>query len=1054
VRPLSRPEALRPLASDDLAPGTATEVSRCRGDHVRSVMRTVTGRRSLTFIALMAKNRVTTAPTAQRNSTERAAPRGAPPGSVPGQGNAPAVSGPIGMTGTGSVGIGPSTSSLRLAGGAPPAPGSNGPLPGPFTLAAPLAQAALAKGDPAGTGSLPLRGRTPDRPGGPAGRVWGRVRELGRGWTGGLERRWIRGQEQGQGTEPRHDPGHRAGAQRGAGPTGNPIGGPVAGPIGDPGPRDFSPFGEPVARDGGPAGNPFGGALGPAGNPFGGPAGPVDDTLGASSRSRPPLPTRRSTRPQAASGQPPKAMAPTAGPGMPAAGRPPALPAAAMPAAPVPTDVWTQAPPADRWSPIPASAPSAPSSPAAAPAWEPFGAPTRQPLEARPQQPLQARPQQPLQPRPQQPLQPRPQQPLEARSQQPLEARSPDRSPPGRRARTGRTNSGRSHRAGAQEGPGRAAQPAEHAPQTRRARAAADLRQPARPAGQPEQVTGAQPSGRPERVARRRPSSQPEQVTGAQPSGRPERGARRRPSGRPKQSARRRPSAQPEQVARRWRTVATATVVLSLVAVVALWLSGGADVDLLGALRMADVAAGVVSLGRLAGLVATDLLMVQVLLMARIPVIERSFGQSELTRRHRSLGIVSFSLLLVHIALVTLGEGGHSGLDPIGQLLEFVHDYPGVLLATVGTAVLVLVVLTSRPLRHRLRYEAWHALHLGTYAAVALVIPHELLSGRDFGTLPVARAYWWALTGSALGAVLVWRVGRPLQLTLRHRLVVEEVVVEAPDVVSVHLSGRNLDRLRVAPGQFFTWRFLQGWWGWTRRHPFSLSAAPTADRLRITVKDVGAGTHRIATLRPGTRVTVGGPLGRLHAGVRTRRQVTLLAGGIGITPLRALLEDLDAAPGELTLLYRASSTEDVVFADELRALADARGAQVHLLVGPRRVLRRGSSWLPESAGSIGDVEALESLAPGIAGHDVYVCGPDPWLETVVGCLHRAGVPAGQIHSERFSWSDPGSPRPQAATRPADATLRPADLTGQALERPLRQARRAGWRFLRTTRPAR
>ena len=70
----------------------------------------------------------------------------------------------------------------------------------------------------------------------------------------------------------------------------------------------------------------------------------------------------------------------------------------------------------------------------------------------------------------------------------------------------------------------------------------------------------------------------------------------------------------------------------------------------------------------------------------------------------------------------------------------------------------------------------------------------------------------------------------------------------------------------------------------------SVSAAPDGHSLQISVAAAGDGTRRLATMRPGTRVLVEGPYGRLHEGVRTRRGVLLLAAGIGIAPMKALLE--------------------------------------------------------------------------------------------------------------------------------------------------------------------
>jgi ferredoxin-NADP reductase len=214
------------------------------------------------------------------------------------------------------------------------------------------------------------------------------------------------------------------------------------------------------------------------------------------------------------------------------------------------------------------------------------------------------------------------------------------------------------------------------------------------------------------------------------------------------------------------------------------------------------------------------------------------------------------------------------------------------------------------------------------------------------------------------------------------------------------MHGRNLHRLPVAAGQFFTWRFLTGP-GWMRGHPYSLSAAPTGDTLRITVKDLGDGSRALASLRPGTRVAVEGPYGRMHAGVRARRKVTLLAGGIGVTPLRALLEELPQGPGDVTLVYRASTPQELVFKEELDTLVASRGARVFYAIGPRIAGR--ASWLPRQAAGLSDAEALRQLVPDVADNDVYLCGADAWMQAARQAALDAGVPPERIHLERFSW---------------------------------------------------
>ncbi len=77
-----------------------------------------------------------------------------------------------------------------------------------------------------------------------------------------------------------------------------------------------------------------------------------------------------------------------------------------------------------------------------------------------------------------------------------------------------------------------------------------------------------------------------------------------------------------------------------------------------------------------------------------------------------------------------------------------------------------------------------------------------------------------------------------------------------------------------------------------------------------------------------------GPYGAVTAERRTRRDVLLVAGGVGITPLRALFETVPLAPGQdLLLLYRARDIADVLFRDELDRIAWHRGARVHYLLG-------------------------------------------------------------------------------------------------------------------------
>jgi predicted ferric reductase len=448
-------------------------------------------------------------------------------------------------------------------------------------------------------------------------------------------------------------------------------------------------------------------------------------------------------------------------------------------------------------------------------------------------------------------------------------------------------------------------------------------------------------------------------------------------------------------VPRWWRDASAAAGWGVLLVVAALWVAGG------GVQELGSLSGALTSTGRLTGLVASALLLLQVFLMARVPWVEQAWGQDELARTHRLVGFTSFTLMLAHIVLITLGYAAGSSPGLWGTVVDLVVSYPGMLLAVAGTAALVMVVVTSvRRARRRLRYESWHLIHLYGYLGAGLALPHQLWTGTDFLASRPATVFWWGLYAVCAGAVLLFRVGLPTWRSLAGPLRVVDVRAEAPGITTVTVAGQGLRRMPVRAGQFFQWRFLDGP-GWSRANPYSLSAAPDGRTLRFTAAHVGDGSARLAELTPGTRVLVEGPYGRLHQGVRTRRKVLLMGSGIGITPLRALLEDLDQAPGDVTVVHRVHGGADAVLGNELAALAAARGARYLLVEGPR--LRERASWLPAQAAHLTDVQALRQLVPDVADHDVYVCGADGWMTAVETAAVAAGVPADRVHLERFSY---------------------------------------------------
>jgi predicted ferric reductase len=297
-------------------------------------------------------------------------------------------------------------------------------------------------------------------------------------------------------------------------------------------------------------------------------------------------------------------------------------------------------------------------------------------------------------------------------------------------------------------------------------------------------------------------------------------------------------------------------------------------------------------------------------------------------------------------------------------------------------------VASARAARRRLSYERWHAVHLLTYVAVALSFLHQL-AGPDLAGHRVLQVAWALLYVHVFGLLLRYRVITPLRQAARHRMRVAAVVAEGPGVVSIVVEGRHLDELEAEAGQFFRWRFLTPD-HWLNAHPFSLSAPPTDGRLRLTVKALGDGSTQLRDLSVGTWIVAEGPYGVMTSGRRTRHDVLLIAGGVGITPMRALFETLPREPWQdILLLYRARGPEDLLFRDELDEIARRRGARVHYLLGEDHACLSAPS--------------LRHLVPDLEGRDVYLCGPPGLSGAVRKALRVAGHPPELLHEERFAW---------------------------------------------------
>ena len=427
-------------------------------------------------------------------------------------------------------------------------------------------------------------------------------------------------------------------------------------------------------------------------------------------------------------------------------------------------------------------------------------------------------------------------------------------------------------------------------------------------------------------------------------------------------------------------------------------------------------------LGRLTAFLAGYAALIEVMLLARIPFLERLAGFDRLTIWHRWTGHAVIYLALTHVLCTVWGYAKQDGVSWFQEYWNWLtlpqprapgsftgsvgsgsgpvlsinggppttSPYPGIITATVGTFLLVAVLVTSLVIvRRKLSYEWWYAIHFTAYAGIALAWFHMIPDGNELIADVNAANYWRALFFFALAIVVWYRLLRPIINTFRYGIKVTEVINEGPEIVSLRLSGRGLDRLGTKAGQFYFWRFFtKGFW--YTQHPFSLSEAPKGDRFRITIKNLGDHSARFGEIPVGTRVFAEGPFGVFTEDSRTEDKALLIAGGIGITPVRALLEEMD---GDVIALYRVVSSDDLVFADELDEIAERRHVKVSYVVGDH-ASGEGRDLLSPTH--------LRELVPDIAERDVFICGPTGMIDSIVPNLRRANVPRQHLHVERFA----------------------------------------------------
>jgi len=439
-----------------------------------------------------------------------------------------------------------------------------------------------------------------------------------------------------------------------------------------------------------------------------------------------------------------------------------------------------------------------------------------------------------------------------------------------------------------------------------------------------------------------------------------------------------------------WNIILYILLGLNIITIITFWLIGSARSFSLG------FGFSLIAIGRLLGLSAVFLVLLQVLLIGRTIWVEQLFGLDKLSRLHHRSGTYAIYLILLHPIFITAGYAINSKTAFFSQLIIFITTWKYVLLAALALLLFAAIVIISLVIvRNRLKYETWYYVHVFVYAAILLAYFHQLAWGGDFITKGFA-TYWIILYLFVLLNLLIFRVARPLINMATHDFIVQRIERETHNTVSVYITGKNLESFPLHPGQFMIFRFFaKGFW--QQAHPFSASGFDLYDKkyIRITVKASGDFTSEMHKLPAGTKVLIDGPHGVFTSRFAKHEKFLFIAGGVGITPIRSLIEGCAINKEDALLLYANKARKDIIFEKELENM-EKKYPDIKMV----HILSDEKEW----KGEIGyiDNEKIFRYCPDIKHREIYLCGPLPMMDSILIALKELQIPKQNIHYEKFS----------------------------------------------------
>lgn len=390
--------------------------------------------------------------------------------------------------------------------------------------------------------------------------------------------------------------------------------------------------------------------------------------------------------------------------------------------------------------------------------------------------------------------------------------------------------------------------------------------------------------------------------------------------------------------------------------------------------------------GRLFGFLAAWSMLLQVILMSRIPALEQNLDLQENLKLHKYNGYFVVFGILGHTLFTVLGYNLKDE-SLIDTLVNMNRGLENVLLASIGVVLLFVVVfVTLKFVKRHLNYELWYFLHLTLYASILLTFLHQVETGADFKDNFWFTAYWYGLYALVFLLWIWYRVARPLIYELVYGFKINNIIENGANTYTVTIKGNNVSKFQYKAGQYATWRILSSGL-WYQAHPFSFTSSPGRDYLQFTFKSTPRFTDKAKIVKSGTRVLLDGPRGNFTIDrAKNSQNIVLIAGGIGLAPFISTIGQFLELGKKVVLLYAVKTRENLSFTAELSEF-EKKGLIKKIFV--------------DSENTFIDKKAMTEFINLDAA--VYICGPDAMSSSLSDMLLQSGMPKDHIITERFSY---------------------------------------------------